>query len=132
MHRSTTHAILVYCRSFGTSHRGYIASQRVAGPYCVGRTFGIYSIQSKAYIPLQCKSIFVGSLRWLRPPTRNFALAIPTCWYLKTLKFVLPFGTQRNLYSTDLRWVSNANFSSFWLQFLWHSYGKLNNDFVKD
>ena len=28
--------------------------------------------------------------RWLRPPTQNFALGIPTCWYLKTLKFELP------------------------------------------
>ena len=32
----------------------------------------------------------VGSLHWLRPPTRNFALGLPTCWYLKTLKFALP------------------------------------------
>ena len=32
MHRSTLHAILVYHRSFGTSHRGCTASQCVAGP----------------------------------------------------------------------------------------------------
>ena len=25
-----------------------------------------------------------------RPPTRNFALGIPICWYLKTLKFACP------------------------------------------
>ena len=28
--------------------------------------------------------------RWAAHQTRKFALAIPTCWYLKTLKFALP------------------------------------------
>ena len=42
-----------------------------------------------AYIPLRRKNICVGSLPWLRPPTLNFALAVPTCWYLKMLKFAL-------------------------------------------
>ena len=32
MNLSTSHAMLVYRRSFGTSHRWGIASQRVAGP----------------------------------------------------------------------------------------------------
>ena len=47
-------------------------------------------INCSAYIPLRHKNISVGSLRWLRPPTRNFALGMPTCCYLKTLKFLLP------------------------------------------
>ena len=44
----------------------------------------------KAYIPLRHKNLCVGSSRWLRPPMRNFTLEIPTCWYLKMLKFALP------------------------------------------
>ena len=47
-------------------------------------------VKSKAYIPLRRKNICVGSSHWLKPPTRNFALGVPTCWYLKMLKFVLP------------------------------------------
>ena len=43
----------------------------------------IKKIKFKAYIPLQRKT-------WTIPPTRNFALGIPTCWYLETLKFALP------------------------------------------
>ena len=41
----------------------------------------------KAYILLRHKTIRVGSLLWLGHPMPNFALPIPTCWYLKTLKF---------------------------------------------
>ena len=32
----------------------------------------------------------VGALHWTRPQHNNFALGIPTCWYLKTRKFALP------------------------------------------
>ena len=37
-----------------------------------------------------CKNMRILSLRWLSPPMRNLVLGIPTCWYLKTLKFALP------------------------------------------
>ena len=40
----------------------------------------------KAYIPLRRKTTGIGALHWVTPPTRP----IPTCWYLKTLKFALP------------------------------------------
>ena len=40
----------------------------------------------KTYIPLQGKTIRVG----LDTHCHNFTLGIPTCWYLKTLKFALP------------------------------------------
>ena len=36
------------------------------------------------------QNIRVGSSCWLRPQRHNFAVEIPTCWYLKTLKFTLP------------------------------------------
>ena len=51
---------------------------------------------TKAYIPLWRKTTDVGALRWVSPPTRNFALARPTCWYLKTLKFAVPPMSTRN------------------------------------
>ena len=44
----------------------------------------------KAYIPLRRKNIYVGSLPWPRPPTQNFEMGVPTCWYLKMLKFAFP------------------------------------------
>ena len=44
----------------------------------------------KAYIPLRRKNTRAGSLHWLRPPRRNFALEMPTCCYLKMLKSALP------------------------------------------
>ena len=44
----------------------------------------------KAYIPLEQKTSRIGGLRWSIPPMKNFALGIPTCWYLKTLTFALP------------------------------------------
>ena len=47
-------------------------------------------IECKGYIPLQRKTIRVGSWRWLRSKRQNFALGIRTCWYLKTLKFAFP------------------------------------------
>ena len=43
-----------------------------------------------AYTLLRRNNFCVRSLRWLRPTTRNFALGILTCWYLKMLKFALP------------------------------------------
>ena len=45
-------------------------------------------LRTRNYIPLRRKTIRVGSWRWLRP--HNFVLGIPTCWYLKMLKFALP------------------------------------------
>ena len=65
----------------------------------------------------------VGSSRWLRPPTRNFALEIPTFRYLKKLKFALPptqmlkilicvtpnTKPQRESVEYKLRWVPDAN-----------------------
>ena len=47
-------------------------------------------VDFKAYIRLRRKIARVGSSCWLRPLTRNFTLGIPTCWYLKTLKFASP------------------------------------------
>ena len=43
---------------------------------------------TKAYIPVRLKTIRVGS--WLTPQRHNFALGVPTRWYLTTLKFGLP------------------------------------------
>ena len=45
--------------------------------------------QTKVYIPLRRKTTGVGALRRVSTTTRKFALAIPTCWYLKTY-FALP------------------------------------------
>ena len=43
------------------------------------------SLLGKAFIPLQCKTIRVGSWCWLRPPMPQFCVG-----YLKVLKFALP------------------------------------------
>ena len=44
-----------------------------------------------ACIPLRRKATGVGAnAHWGAHPMRKFALAIPTCWYLKTRKFALP------------------------------------------
>ena len=46
----------------------------------------LYSTATQNYWRLgQCE--FSG---WWAHPTQKFALARPTCWYLKTLKFALP------------------------------------------
>ena len=42
---------------------------------------GLYSTATQKHLR--------GYSHWLSPPTRNFALGIQTCWYLKTLKFAL-------------------------------------------
>ena len=58
----------------------------------------------------------------LDPQRHNFALGIPTCWYLKTLKFVLPPKAKYIIYVTlnakpkckpmeyRLHWVPNTTF----------------------
>ena len=50
----------------------------------------IGKIPSNSISILLLQNTCVESLHWLRPPTRNFGLGIPACWYLKTLTFVLP------------------------------------------
>ena len=47
--------------------------------------------KSIAYIPLQHENTHVGPSRWVIPQrkTESFVLGIPTCWYLKRLKFAL-------------------------------------------
>ena len=45
---------------------------------------------SKAYIPLQRKKVALGPGVGLAPQRHYFALGIPTCWYLKMLKFAFP------------------------------------------
>ena len=44
---------------------------------------------SKAYIPLDPKPFALGPGVGFDPQRHNFAMGIPTCWYLKTLKFAL-------------------------------------------
>ena len=46
--------------------------------------------ESKAYIPLRRKQVALGPGVGLAPQRHYFALGIPTCWYLKMLKFVFP------------------------------------------
>ena len=43
-----------------------------------------------SYIPLQSKILTLGPCIGLDPQCENFTLGIPTCLYLKTLKFTLP------------------------------------------
>ena len=47
-------------------------------------------IKYKAYIPLRCKKVALGPGVGLAPQRHYFALGIPTCWYLKMLKFAFP------------------------------------------
>ena len=62
----------------------------------------------KAYIPMQRKTFCNGGLRWTIPPTQNFALGIPTCWFLKMVKFVLsPMQTLK--FALPPTWNHNAS-----------------------
>ena len=45
---------------------------------------------TKAYIPLRRKKVALGPGIGLVPQRHYFALGIPTCWYLKMLKFAFP------------------------------------------
>ena len=59
------------------------------------------NIHSKAYIPLRRKIPGVGGWRWAMPPTPDFALEIPTCWYILALPnakiCVFPDASQWNI-----------------------------------
>ena len=44
----------------------------------------------KAFIPLRCKKVALGPGVGLAPQRHYFASGIPTCWYLKILKFAFP------------------------------------------
>ena len=89
-----------------------------------------YDAISKAYIPLRRKIFVLGPCVGLEPQRQNFALGIPTCWYLKTRKFVLPrtpnlkFGLpptpnpKRKSVEYRLRWLQNTNFSRWPCTFL--------------
>ena len=46
--------------------------------------------ETKAYIPLQRKTICVGSSHWLRPPTTQFRVGDTNMLVFKMLKFALP------------------------------------------
>ena len=64
-----------------TSHREYSHQSKEAGIYCD------HLCTIKAYIPLLCKKVALGPGIGLAPQRHYFALGIPTCWYLKMLKF---------------------------------------------
>ena len=49
----------------------------------------------KAYIPLRRKKVALGPGVGLAPQRHYFALGIPTCWYLKMLRFA--FSPTQNL-----------------------------------
>ena len=49
----------------------------------------------KAYIPLRRKNVALGPGVGLAPQRHYFALGIPTCWYLKMLKFA--FSPTQNI-----------------------------------
>ena len=42
-------------------------------------------VSSKAYIPPERKIPGVGGWRWAMPPTPEFCMEIPTCWYILAL-----------------------------------------------
>ena len=46
--------------------------------------------ETKAYIPLRRKKVTLGPGVGLAPQRHYFAYGIPTCWYLKMLKFAFP------------------------------------------
>ena len=49
-----------------------------------------YSPVLKPIFHCDAKPLALGPLVWLDPKCDDFALPIPTCWYLKMLKFALP------------------------------------------
>ena len=51
---------------------------------------GLYKLSLYSTATQTFAKFRIGGSVQSKPPTRNFALGIPTCWYLKTLKFVLP------------------------------------------
>ena len=64
------------------------------------------------------KSFALGPGVGLDPQRHNFTSGIPTCWYLKTLKFALPQTRKETLrypqcepMECRLHWVPNAKFS---------------------
>ena len=66
----------------------------------------------KAYIPLRCKTIRVGSWRWLRPPTTHFRIRDTNMLVSKNAKicFSPNANPQRESVEYRLRWIPNANF----------------------
>ena len=66
----------------------------------------------KAYIPLRRKNTRFGPLRWAVPPTREFCLGIPTCWYLKMLKLALPPVQTSNTSRWNIRGVGSLGVGS--------------------
>ena len=49
-----------------------------------------HQTMAKAYVPLRRKQVALGPGVGLVPQRHYFALGIPTCWYLKMLKFAFP------------------------------------------
>ena len=80
--------------------------------------------ESKAYIPLQRKILASGAGVGQHPRRQNFALGIPTCWYLKTLEFALPptrnlkFAFHRSFSTLALQKLANAKADSSGIQAL--------------
>ena len=69
IHRGTLRALLSYCQITPRAYTQF---------HCI------------PYIPLRCENTRVGPLCWAIPRRESFVLGIPTCWYIKMLKFALP------------------------------------------
>ena len=76
-----------------------------------------HNVTHKPIFHCNAKPFALGPGIGLDPQSHNFALGIPICWYLKTLKFALPPSPspnakhQREPMEYRLRWVPNVKLS---------------------
>ena len=75
------------------------------------------------------KPFALGPAVGLDPQRYNFVLGIPTCWYLKTLKFALPPTIRKNLhypgpYANSQR--EPVEYSSHWVSQSWFCIGHVD------
>ena len=60
------------------------------GSYLCSKRFLYFLINLTAIFHCDAKPFALGPGVGLDPQCHNFALGVPTCWYLQTLKFALP------------------------------------------
>ena len=74
----------------------------------------------RSCVSLQRKILVLGPPITLEPQRENFVMGIPTCWYLKTLKFALPPTQNLNASQWNITsGIGHVHFFLFCFDFIW-------------
>ena len=98
---------------YSTGGYGRIGVYRVKGRQAVFVHSEAHLQTLKPIFHCDAKPFALGTYVGLDPQPHNFALGIPTCWHLKTRKFMLPPAPTTNASTYRWRWVPNTR-GSHW------------------